>query len=363
MLDASTVQRPPAPLVAPVLLLTAASATFGLVPALVEGMVAAASDAATGHEGHLHLSLWHGATPALGLSVLTIALGALAFLARDGVERVADRIPHPPLGERAYAAVLSGMNRWSERVTGVVQSGSLPIYLSVILLSLAVLPLTVVVDGARWPEVTIAESPLQAIVVAVMLVGAVMVAITRHRITAALCLGIVGAGMSALFVVQGAPDLATTQLLVEVLSLVLFVLVLRLLPTRYAPSGTRVSQAARVAVAVTVAAAVFTFALVTSGARTAPSVSEDHLELALPEGEGSNVVNVTLVDIRGWDTLGEITVLLVAAVGIAGLVIAGRPGGRRSVSAAKAGPGGAGPAGDARTAVRSDAEPAEGGAV
>ena len=77
-------------------------------------------------------------------------------------------------------------------------------------------------------------------------------------------------------------------------------------------------------VAVTVASAVFAFALVTAGARTAPSVSEDHLELALPEGEGANVVNVTLVDIRGWDTLGEVTVLVVAAVGIAGLVIAGR---------------------------------------
>ncbi len=127
-----------------------------------------------------------------------------------------------------------------------------------------------------------------------------------------------------MFVVQGAPDLALTQVAIETLSTVLFVLVLRRLPHRFERRGSRTGRAARLAISATVGAAVFVFAIVAGGNRTADPVSDEMVARSLPEAEGRNVVNVILVDFRGFDTLGEITVLAVAAIGAVALARAGR---------------------------------------
>jgi multicomponent Na+:H+ antiporter subunit A len=127
-----------------------------------------------------------------------------------------------------------------------------------------------------------------------------------------------------LFVLQGGPDLALTQFLVETLALVIFMFVLRRLPSTFSTRPLRSSQAVRMAVALSVGAFVTAAVLVSGQARTAPPVSQAFLDRSLEEGGGSNVVNVVLVDFRGLDTLGEITVLAVAAMGIASLVLVGR---------------------------------------
>jgi multicomponent Na+:H+ antiporter subunit A len=139
-----------------------------------------------------------------------------------------------------------------------------------------------------------------------------------------LFLGVVGYGMAALFVVQGAPDLALTQVAIETLSTVLFVLVLRRLPGQFERRATQQRRVIRLAIASTVAAGVFAFALLSSAGRTAPPISDAMVEDALPAGNGRNVVNVILVDFRGLDTLGEITVLAAAAIGAVALARAGR---------------------------------------
>src|SRR5690606_19138378 len=119
---------------------------------------------------------------------------------------------------------------------------------------------------------------------------------------------------AGLFVIEGAPDLALTQVTIETLSTVLFVLVLRHLPERF-PARTGVARPLRLLVAGAVGAVVFVFALVAAGNRSTPSVSGEMVERSLPDGGGRNVVNVILVDFRGLDTMGEITVVTVAAVG------------------------------------------------
>ena len=139
-----------------------------------------------------------------------------------------------------------------------------------------------------------------------------------------LYLGAVGYGVAVMFVLQGGPDLALTQFLVETLTLVLFVFVLRRLPATFERRRLRMSQAVRLLVSLAVGAFVTVAVLVSSQARTAPPASQAYLEQSLPEGGGRNVVNVILVDFRGFDTLGEITVLVVAAMGVATLVLAGR---------------------------------------
>jgi multicomponent Na+:H+ antiporter subunit A len=155
-------------------------------------------------------------------------------------------------------------------------------------------------------------------------VAAVAAARARRRFTAVLHLGAVGYGIAVLFVLHGAPDLALTQFLVETLALVIFVFVLRRLPATFVRRPARTSQAVRVGIALAVGAFVTGAVLVSGQARTAAPASQAYLDRSLDEAGGSNVVNVVLVDFRGFDTLGEITVLAVAAMGIASLVLAGR---------------------------------------
>ena len=163
-----------------------------------------------------------------------------------------------------------------------------------------------------------------------LVVMAVAAARATRRFSAALFLGVVGYAMAGLFVVQGAPDLALTQVAIETLSTVLFVLVLRRLPDRFEHELAPPRQAVRLLVAGAVAAVVFVFALVAGGSRPANPVSDEMVERAVPEGDGRNVVNVILVDFRGFDTLGEITVLAAAAIGAVALARAGRRAGSRA---------------------------------
>jgi multicomponent Na+:H+ antiporter subunit A len=140
------------------------------------------------------------------------------------------------------------------------------------------------------------------------------------RYTAALLVGGSGYGLALVFLAYGAPDLAITQFLVETLVIVMFLLVLQHLPDQFQPPPSWAPKALRVGLAVAVGVMVTVFALAVSTARDAPSVGRDYIARALPEGGGKNVVNVTLVDFRGFDTLGEITVLGVAAIGVVNLV-------------------------------------------
>ena len=242
------------------------------------------------------------------------------------MERLQARVPSLPSAQGGYDRSLRGALEGSDVLTGVVQNGSLPVYLGVILTTVIVLPVVPLLGGFDLPEVTSDSVLAQAFVGVVMVVAALAATQVRRRFAAVVLVGAVGYGMAALFVIQGAPDLAITQLLVETLSIAIFVLVFRHLPDRFPRAEIRFSQAPRIAIAC--AAAVFTFVmtLAVTGARTAPAVSDEYLARAAPEGGGNNVVNVIIVDFRGLDTVGEIVVLAVAALGVAAIVRAGRRG-------------------------------------
>ena len=326
-----TVVHPPSPgLLAPVVVLALAGLVLGLVPSLADPLVQAYAGG-YGGEGE-HLALWHGVRTSLGLSVLTLALGAALFVAREPVrllQRRATRVLGAVDADRAYDVVLNGLDRTAVRSTAVAQTGSLPLYLGTVLLTVVVLAGTALITSTRVTGDLVAyDRPLQALVAVVVATAAVACARARRRVTAVLHLGAVGYGLAVLFVLHGGPDLALTQFLVETLSLVIFVFVLRRLPATFTPRPLRLSQGVRVAVALAVGGFVTLAILVAGQARTAAPASQAYLDRALPEGGGRNVVNVVLVDFRGFDTLGEIAVLAVAAMGIASLVLAGR--GRRT---------------------------------
>ena len=210
-----------------------------------------------------------------------------------------------------------------------MQTGSLPVYLGTILLTLVVLPGTALVAADDRSPTTCGgwDRPLQVVVAVVIAVAAVSAARAHRRFTAVLHLGAVGYGVAVLFVLQGGPDLALTQFLVETLTLVVFVFVLRRLPPTFTRRPLRASQAGPRGV---IAAAVGRVRhrggrWSAAQARTAPPVSQELPRPQLARGAGAATSSTSiLVDFRGFDTLGEITVLAVAAMGVASLVLAGR---------------------------------------
>jgi len=321
---------PSAALVGPAAVLAALGVALGVWPAGGSPLVVGAARSLDAGVPDYPLALWHGFNVALALSMVAVVAGLLAWRSRRLVARWQAALPRVVDGGRAYQASLDGVLVGAKRVTAVVQNGSLPIYLGVILTTALVLPGVLLVrGGVTLPELQLADHPMQPVAVAVIVAGATAVCGLRRRFAAVLGLGAVGYGTAVLFVLQGAPDLALTQLLVETLVLVLFVLVLRHLPKDFEQHRWRLGQAPRtlIAAGVGVLAMVLTAAAV--AARQASPVSDEMLARSVPDGGGRNVVNVILVDFRGFDTFGEIVVLTATALGVVALVRAARRDRRR----------------------------------
>lgn len=322
--DAADVTPPGTGFLIPAALLAAVTIAAGVMPRLVGGIVEAAAVAVDPGAGGHRLALWHGLGTPLLLSALALAGGWVLW--RRPLVRLGAWTGRLPSGTRIYAEVLAGINRVADRTTSVLQNGSLPVYLAVIL-SVAVLApgIVAVASWREMPSLVLAESPVQA-VTALAVIGATLgTVLARKRLGAVLFLGAVGYGVAVLFVVQGAPDLALTQLLIETLALGLFAFVLSRLPSRFEIHKSRIRHVTRVAVSVAGGLAAMSLSLWAVSGRVAPSLAPEFLTQAELQGGGRNVVNVILTDIRALDTLGEITVLAVAAMGAIALIRARLP--------------------------------------
>jgi len=310
---------PPAPPLsfwAPAALLAALTVLLGVFPSLASGLVGAAAQSLDPAVKAKDLALWHGFNTALALSALTLAVGVLVVAAGHRVGRVQQVLRSPFDGNDVYLASLRALNRTAARVTGIVQNGSLPVYCGIILLTATLVPGLALLGAPAPNDLDLTSSPGEWAVGLLLIVAGTAAAVLRQRMAAVLCLGAVGFGMALIFVLQGAPDLALTQFAIETLGAVLFVLVLRRLPSRFDERPTALGRWLRVSVSVVVGVFVFAFALIATDVRVAPTISDEFVERSLPEGGGRNVVNVILVDFRGLDTIGEATVLVVAALGI-----------------------------------------------
>ncbi|MGQ4617579.1 Na+/H+ antiporter subunit A [Nocardia sp. R7R-8] len=308
-------------LAAPVIL-AAASLAAGLAPSWLDARLRPYAETLAGAPLS-HLALWHGFDPVLAATLLIVAVGVGLWRLRD---RFADS-PHPRLGnaDRAYDATLRAMDTLSLRMTGAVQRGSLPLSQAAILVTLIVLPTVLLALGARTGvTLRLWDSPLQAAVGAIMVVSALAATVLRNRLASVLVVGVTGYGSGVIFALHGAPDLALTQFLVETLTLVIFVLVLRAFPATIEPSRTAAFKLRRAILAVGTGTVVAVLAGFAVAARTAEPVWRRIPDAAYEFGGGKNAVNVLLVDLRAWDTLGEISVLVVAATGVASLVFRSR---------------------------------------
>ncbi len=325
--ETTTRRAPAAPgfrFVTPPALLAVAGVVLGLGAKSLDSLAGVAGIELGLGRSALHLAPWHGFDLPLLLSMSTLAAGLGMAAGRRRIQPILARGAVVPTGDQAYLAALRALAWVARRVTGVVQNGSLPVYAGVILATVFTAPGIALLTRAEWPGWPRFGSPGEVALLALLCTAATGAAVVRRRFGAAVLLSIVGYGMAGLFLLSGAPDLALTQATIETLSTVVFVLVLRRLPKRFEHEFSPRRRILRVLVSALVAGFVFVFALVAQGALTLPPISNEMVDRAVPDGHGHNVVNVILVDFRGLDTLGEITVLAAAAVGAAALARAGR---------------------------------------
>jgi multicomponent Na+:H+ antiporter subunit A len=288
----------------------------------------AAASAILGETVTMKLKLWHGVDPialaVMGLSLLTLAAGFGVYtvvktrLAPIGAAMHRLEAIGPA---RAYELGLEGLYRGAGWFTRIVQSG----YLRHYLLATMFVVLVVVAIPLSRALPTVLDLPAgslrlhELLVAAVTIGGAILAASFRSRLAAVAALGVTGVAVAVLFVLFSAPDLAMTQMVVETLSVILLVLVFYHLPrvvrrSRWAPRIRDLGLAIAVGLVMSV--------LVLSAATIEPdrAVSEYYLAQSEPAAHGRNVVNVILVDFRAMDTLGEITVLAVAGLGVYALL-------------------------------------------
>lgn len=268
---------------------------------------------------HYGFALWHGVGTALFLSAAAVIVGVLVGLRAIRTRALVQFIPRDRgvlIHDWLWLHLING-GKW---ITSILQNGSLYSYLMVVLIS------TVAFSGFalwhNWPALpdSIPSVDFFDVVLVIMLVLSSLVMATSHsRLGAIAAFGGVGTGITVFFLRYAAPDLALTQFLVDVLTVVLLVLAFRHLPD-YRSGRRRLRQSWSALVAICVGAMVTIGVLVAQSVQLSPKVSELHASMALPEAYGRNVVNVILVDFRAVDTFGEIVVLGIAALGVVALL-------------------------------------------
>lgn len=308
----------PALLLGPALLAILGLAA-ALMPSIIEPIVRPAASAALGQEYSFSLKMWHGWNTALFISLAALALGVTLIPLRFGVRRGMNFIPALyRIGPAAwYDWSLGGMMVIADRQTRYLQNGYLRFYLSVTLASAVGLVLYTLLTRATVPgferivDVRLYEVGLGAII----LLASIAAARARARLTAIAALGLVGYSVALVYVLFSAPDLAMTQIAIETLTVILFVLVFYHLPDFRSISSPG-SKVRDLSIALGGGAMMTALVLAVTAMDPPRTVSEYFAAEAYPQGFGRNIVNVILVDFRVLDTLGELTVLAVAGVGV-----------------------------------------------
>ncbi len=316
--------EPPFGMRAPATLLALLCIAVGILPSLlVENIVNATARASTQNfafEG-THLALWHGINAPLFMSIIALVGGLLFYfaLAKGGRLREIDLDPYlgKLQGKLLFEDALKQLLQSARKIKRSTETGSLQSYLFYIIvfaIALVALPLIFQDLGTGTRQLT--QAPILAIVLWLLLFSACWMMLWFHheRIKAVLISGAVGLVVTMIFVGLSAPDLALTQITVDVVTTVLLLMSLSLLPqlTPYESSRSRRWRDAIIAIGGGFAVGWIAWLIMT---RDHHSISWFFLQQSIPLGGGTNVVNVILVDFRGFDTFGEITVLGIAAIG------------------------------------------------
>jgi multicomponent Na+:H+ antiporter subunit A len=306
----------------PPLLLAATGVIVGIIPALINAPLSAAARPILRETANVQLTVWHGVSPAVALGLLTLLGVAIAYSQRDAVRAHTWRAR---LGaDQLYRGALSALDAVSRVIGPLLHSASLRSYIMVIVVT------TFVIGGTALstvPDPNAARIDVrlhEALVIVVILAGAVGAALAKSAMAAVLSLGVVGYGVAMTFLIYGAPDLAMTQFSVETLTVIIYVLVFRHFRS-LGELSPRLVRYRDLAIGAGNGLLIGGLVLSVATTETAARLREFFVEAGPTLAHGRNIVNVILVDFRGFDTMGEITVLATAAIGVRALLRVARP--------------------------------------
>ncbi|MGG3624870.1 Na+/H+ antiporter subunit A [Bacillus gobiensis] len=271
----------------------------------------------------VHISWWHGFSPELRMTIAIVVLGIIAYATLPKWKRIYRAFPDRLSLNNAYDHLLAGLQKTSSKITKTYMTGFLRDYLNYIFVFfILMLGGTLIFTGSfAFQTKGLANIGVYEMILSlVMVISALTTILARSRLAAIIALGVVGYSLALFFVIFRAPDLALTQLIIETISVALFLLCFYHLPKlRFKPKTTRF-KLTNLIISAGVGLVVTLIAIAAQSQRSSESIADFFIENSYKLAGGKNIVNVILVDFRGFDTLFEITVLVIAALGIYGLL-------------------------------------------
>jgi multicomponent Na+:H+ antiporter subunit A len=310
----------------PPIILASLVVIFGFFPEILKGLIEAALHSI--FPGNftvedVHIYFWHGWTIELFMTIGVIAFGSLLYFTLAKWGKIYEWFPKRLTLNKIYDGGLIGLERGSFAFTKFYMTGFIRNYLVMIfgfmsLLLLYVMGQTGAFNFSIGNASTVGVYEL--ILALVMVIAAVTILFTKSRLSAIIALGVVGYSMSLFFVLFRAPDLALTQLIVETVSVALFLLCFYHLPEISKKVNRLRFRLTNFIISISVGIVVILIGLSVNSSRVAESISDYFVTASYEEAGGKNMVNVILVDFRGFDTLFEIAVLTIAAFGIYAMI-------------------------------------------
>lgn len=273
---------------------------------------------------YLKLALWHGFNLILLYSFITVVSGVLIFIFRDRIVPFFIQINKFIIRfqfTEVYYQFINFFLLFTKKKTGIIQSGKQRLYLMIIFLSASVLVWYMLIRAEFWViDFEFTSLSYYAVGVSLLMIAAIFITVfTISRVTAIISMGVVGFGVALMFLFYSAVDLAITQILVDTLIVILFVMVIYHLP-RFKVFSSKLARIRDGVIAIIFGGFMTGVALMSNQMNFSPSISSYFNENSYTIAKGRNIVNVILVDFRSLDTMGEITVLAIAALGVYTLI-------------------------------------------
>lgn len=313
-------EAPPVMVIGP-LILALGGLLVGIFIASSSEVVQAIVSATINQAVSIKLALWHGFTPALTLSLMTLAFGIGVYLFISPVRQFFQKLYRIPGPEKIYQQSWKLLLKLASLIIDKLQNGYLRYYITTIIITvIGGVGLTLLLQGGwHLPQQVLTPRFYEISLVIIVIVAAINAAISKSRLSAVASMGAIGFCIALLYLLFGAPDLAMTQFLIESLTVILFVVAFYHMP-RFADFSSRQARIRDVIIALFTGALMTLLVLSSLGGQIFPPISQYYAENAYINAHGRNVVNVILIDFRGMDTLGEITVLTIAALGVFALL-------------------------------------------
>lgn len=303
---------------------------IGFFPNVLSGSIIEPATAAilpsllgSGEAFQVQIHFWHGFTPELFMTIGVIVVGSLLYVTFEKWKHIYNWMPQRMTFNNLYDSSLVAFGKGANTFSRRYMTGSIRSYLIYIFMFFIGILLYTAVNKGAWKVETTNLASIgvhEAVLALIVIIGSITILFAKTRITSIILLGAVGYAVSLFYILFRAPDLALTQLVIETVTVALFLLAFQHLPQ----INRRVEHArfklTNAIISIGVGLVVTILAISAFSSKHFDSISQYYIENTLEKAAGKNMVNVILVDFRGFDTMFEIAVLAIAALGIYGMI-------------------------------------------